>query len=108
MLLYTEIIDVCSENHTHDKNTLRGQHEEFLGAFTYSRKAPFNFVMSTHRSVCESAHFSKRISASSTARIYVKFDIGNFYENLSRKPYRAKISTALHEDRTKFYWCRRQ
>jgi len=95
MLLYTEIIAVCSENLKRNKNTLRGQDEEFLGAFECSGKAPFNFAMSTHLSACLRVHFSKRISASSTARTYVRFDIGNFYENLSRKPKLGKNIDSL-------------
>jgi len=96
MLLYTEIIAVCSENLKHNKNTLRGQDEEFLGAFECSGKAPFNFVCPPiYLSACLRVHFSKRISASSTARTYVKFDIGNFYENLSRKPKLGKNIDSL-------------
>jgi hypothetical protein len=74
-----------------------------LGAFAGSQKAPVSFVMS----VCPSA----RISAATTGRIPVKFDIGGIYKNLSRKfkfAYnRVETSGTLHEDLSKFYYCRR-
>jgi hypothetical protein len=46
----------------------------FLGAFAQSLKGPINFVMS--------ARLPAYISSAPPGRIFVKFDIGVFYDNL--------------------------
>ena len=52
------------------------------------------------------------ISSAPTKPIYVKFDIGDFYENLLRNAKfslnREKILGTLHEDLSTFYCCRPQ
>jgi hypothetical protein len=48
-----------------------------LGAFAWSRKASFTIIMSVRLSACT--------SAVPIGWIEVKFDIGDFHENLSRK-----------------------
>jgi hypothetical protein len=53
----------------------------YCGAFAYSLKASFSFVMS----VCLSGILSAYISSASAGRLFVKFDIGNFYESRRRK-----------------------
>jgi len=52
-------------------------HKSFLGAFAKLRKATINFVMS----VCPSAWNN----SAPTGRVFVKFDIWVFFENMSRK-----------------------
>jgi hypothetical protein len=51
------------------------------------------------------------ISATSAGRIYVKFVVGEFYENLATKntfgESLAEISDTLREDLRKFYCCLR-
>jgi hypothetical protein len=53
-------------------------------------------------SVCLSICLSARISEAPTGQIFVKFDIGSFYGNLSRNSKfgenLTKISGTLHED----------
>jgi len=60
---------------------------EFLGPFASSRKASFGFPcpsarMSVGLSICVTVHLSACISASPTGRIFAKFDIRDFCENL--------------------------
>ena len=45
-MLYSEIIDVCSQIHTKHINTLCGQNVEFLGAFAELRRVTISFVVS--------------------------------------------------------------
>jgi len=74
-MLYREIIAVASQIHTKHINTLCEQNVEFLGAFSNLRKANIRFIMF--------------IRPNGTARLpwadYHKFDIWEFFENLSRK-----------------------
>ena len=76
-MLYREIIAVCSEIHTKHINTLCGQNVEFLGSCEAMRKATINFAVS----VCPSAWNN----STSTGRIFMKFDIWVFFENLLSK-----------------------
>jgi len=48
----------------------------FLGAFAYSRKGPIIFVIYVCPPAC--------ISVTPNRQIFVKFDIENFHENLSK------------------------
>ena len=70
----------------------------FLGAFAKLRKATINFV----RSVCLSVCLSAWNSSAPTWRIFTKFDIWVFFENLSRKfnfhENLTIITGTLHED----------
>jgi hypothetical protein len=67
----------------------------FLGAFAKLRKAAISFVMSV--SVCPSAWNN----SAPTGRIFMKFEISRFFENLSRKlkfHYNlTRIKGTLHE-----------
>ena len=72
LMLYREIITVCSQIHTKHINTVCGQNGELLNAFALSRKAPITVVTSV------------RLSAALTQRIYVKYYIGDSDGNLSR------------------------
>jgi hypothetical protein len=56
-----------------------------LKQIAYSGKVPMTFVMSDRRTVCLCVRLVACISAAPTRRMSVKFGIGNFYENLSRK-----------------------
>jgi hypothetical protein len=75
----------------------------FLGAFAQSLKGLISFVMSVRLSVYT--------SAAPPRRIFVKFDIGAFYENLPRKSKfgqnRTILSNTLNEDQSTFYCHRR-
>jgi hypothetical protein len=55
---------------------------------------------------CPSVRLLEYISAAPTGRIYVEFDVGNFYETLPRcfkfGQNREKKSVTLLEDLTKF------
>jgi hypothetical protein len=51
---------------------------QFLGAFVKSRKASTSFVISVRPSVCPSAWNN----SAPTGRIFMKFDIRGFFENL--------------------------
>ena len=66
-MLYRKIIDVFSQIHTKDINTLCGQNVQLLGAFAKLRKANNSFLMS----ICLSA-WNK---SATTGRIWMKFDI---------------------------------
>jgi hypothetical protein len=67
LMLYSEIIAVCSEIHTKHVNTLCGQNVEFSGSFAKFRKATISFVMS----FCPSVRLSPWNSAPS-GRIFMK------------------------------------
>jgi hypothetical protein len=73
-----------------------------LGPFAHSQNTLLSHVMSVHLSSC--------ISVSPTRRISVKFDTGNFHENLSRDSkfvYNRKTpSGTLHEDLRIVNYCR--
>jgi len=75
LMLYGEIIAVCSQIHTKHINTQCRRNVEFLGAFANLRKASIRFVMF--------------VRPNGTARLpradFHKFDIWEFFENLSRK-----------------------
>jgi hypothetical protein len=88
-MLYREIIGVCSQIHTKHINTLCGRNVEILDAFAKLRKATVIFVMSVCLSVCLSAR-----NSAPTGRMFMKFDIAVFLENLSEK-------FKLHFDRTR-------
>jgi hypothetical protein len=51
LMLYSEIIAVCSQIHTKHTNTLCEQNVEFLDAFEKLRKATIGFVTSVRLSV---------------------------------------------------------
>ena len=63
----------------------------FLGAFTKLLKAAISFVMSVRPSTWN--------NWASNGRIFMKFDISVFYENLSRK-----IQVSLKSDKNKGYF----
>ena len=69
-------------------STLRGK-TRFVGAFEKLRKTTVSFVMSVCLSVCPSAWNNSAPSG----RIFMKFDISVFLENLTR------ITGSVHEDR---------
>jgi hypothetical protein len=68
---------VTSQKHLNLANALLRYHR-FFGALAYSQKAPISFVMLSVR-------LSAFIIAAPTGRISVKFDIGDYYENVSIK-----------------------
>ena len=75
---------------------------QFLGTFAKLRKVTATFVMS----VCPSVHLHGNNSAP-TGRIFMKFDIRVFFENLSRK-FKShlnltRITSTLHEDLHTFF-----
>lgn len=85
--------------HKHVHKRVYCKNAGLLGAFLQSRKAPITFVAPVRLSPA-------RTSATPTLRISAKFDIGTFYENLSRKSKsgynRAKI-LGWHEDLNAFF-----
>jgi hypothetical protein len=68
---------------------------DVTGVFAQSPKAPVSFVMSV-----------RPYGTAPTGQIYMKFDIGNFDENLSGKSTfrgsRSHMSGTLHEDLNAF------
>ena len=74
-------------------------HKRFLGAFAKLRKATVRFVMSG----CPFVRPSAWKNSSPTGRIFTKFDIWGFFENLSRKftlyQNLTRITSTLHEVR---------
>jgi hypothetical protein len=70
----------------------------FLGAFANLRKATISFVMS----VCLSISASVWNNSAPTSRIFVKFNIWVFFENISRKfkfyCNLTRITGTLHDD----------
>jgi hypothetical protein len=74
-MLYRKIIAVYSQIHTKHINTLCGQNVQFTGAFAKLRKANNSFVMSIRP-------FARNNSAPA-GRIFIKFDILQFFANLS-------------------------
>ena len=74
LMLYKEIIAVCSQIHTKHINILCGQNVEFLDAAAQSWQTPTSVVMSIRPPVRPSAS----ISAAPTEQNYRKFHIGNF------------------------------
>jgi hypothetical protein len=71
---------------------------DFLGAFAKLRKGTVSFVMSVCLSVCLSALNNSAL----TGRIFMKFDIRVFFENLSKKlkfhQNMARVKGTLHEE----------
>jgi hypothetical protein len=67
---------------------------EFLCAFAKLRKATISFVMSVRLSVCSPVHLSAWDNPAPTGRIFMKFDVWVFFENLSR-------SFKFHSDGTR-------
>ena len=86
------------------------QLKSLLGAFAYLRQVSISFTLS----LCLPFRPSVRptyISSAPTGRIFVKFYVGHFHQNLSRRSKfvynRATIWESLHEDQRLFYCCRR-
>ena len=80
---------------------------QFLDAFAKLRKATTSFVMSARPSVCASVHPSEWNKSALTGWIFMKFDIWEFFESLSRKfkfhCYRARKNGTLHGDQRTFF-----
>jgi hypothetical protein len=89
--VHTEVIVFCCENHAHNKNTLCAQDAEFLGPFAWSRKAPFNLVMSTHLSV----HLAECISASPTGRLCQIWYWGCLWKSVKKPQILLKSGTNI-------------
>jgi len=80
---------------------------DFLDSFAKLRKVAINFAMSVFLSIfCPSVRPSARNNSAPTGRIFMKFYIWTFFENLSRKfkvHYNlTRISCTLREDQYKF------
>jgi len=71
---------------------------------SHEERLLFTLRLSFHPSAC--------ISAAPTERISMKFDLGDFEENMSRKfkfvSSQSKISGILQEDLSTLYCCRQQ
>jgi hypothetical protein len=75
-MLYREIIAVCSQIHTKHINTLCGQNVECR---------TYRAVNTLRLSFCLPARPSSRNNSAPIARIFMKFCMWAFFENLSRK-----------------------
>jgi len=100
------------ENKKHGHFTRRPTYVLLLSAILNRQKALFSTEIVS--GCCASVHsvcLSANISAAPTERIYVKSDIGDFHENMSRNSKfgykRAIISGTWHDGQGKFYFCRR-
>ena len=87
----------CNDRETNKQTTNNNQIYGFLFALAKLRKATISFIMSLCLSVCLSAWKS-----TPTGRILMKFDIGVFFENMSKilKFHKnlTRITRTLHED----------
>jgi hypothetical protein len=71
---------------------------------SHEERLLFSLRLSFHPSAC--------ISTAPTEKIFMKFDLGDFEENMSQKfkfvSNQSKISGTLQEDLSTLYYCRRQ
>jgi len=65
-----------------------------LGAFIHLSLEE-RLLIPSHMSICPSVHFSAFIKSVATGCIFMNFDIGNVYENLSRKSTFAENRTNI-------------
>jgi hypothetical protein len=93
------VVGVCCENHVKQVKMQIFRRVRILAKSAYSL-----------RHVLSSDCLSARISSAPTVRIFVRFDIGDFHLNLSRKYKfgynRTNISGTLHEELSTVYCCR--
>jgi hypothetical protein len=80
-MLTRENISACSENCQNNIKAMCGQKVEFLGVIAKLHKATVNFVTPA----CPSVRPPAWNNSAPTGRIFIKFNIWVFLENLLRK-----------------------
>jgi hypothetical protein len=95
-------LTVAFRNFADTPETVVGLTIVWLVAFAQSGRTPISFIMSVRPSV----RLSTCISAFLTGPISVKFDIGDVYENLSRKAkfFKNWTKVTLREDLSTFFF----